>query len=183
MRNWLLEARTEILKLTKLGFLNEVLENTIASFELKQLLQEDVFEALKPPSWVKGYEGLWWAAVSRLYQDGKHMKGNKGNFAGVSMIFKAYLKRLTGYNVDQIKELNKTEGPRGGEHFPKSGDVVKDAKSDMAKGMGSGSGSAARQMGLLSALNKSLSQLMTIKDEKEFMDAVKERIYQKYLKK
>lgn len=159
---------------TNLRILTSLLSDTAGGIRVRNLLDEDIQQQLKPPVWVKGYEALWWAAVARLYAENKHMKNQKADYGAVTQIFKAYLKRLTGYNIDSLKKLGVEDKP---------GEMVAGAKSEIAKGMQGDSSSASKQFSMLGAINNSLSSLLNIKDDQEFIKAVKEKIYMKYLKK
>jgi hypothetical protein len=167
MVNLVEEYIASIDKMSKLEFINEVTNGIIKYLEL----DENVLETLKPPAWVKGFEGLWWAAVARVSDEGN----KNANYGAVTQIFKAYLKRMTGYNIDQIKAMSQEK--------EKTGEVVSQAKKEMSAGMKSGSSSAASEMGRLGALNKALSAIKDIKDDKQFLKAVKEKIYNVFLKK
>ena len=156
--------------------LNVILEDTIAGIKLRKSLAEEIKSEIKPPSWVKGYEAIWWAAVARYVgdKDPDTIKGDGKAYGGVTQVFKAYLKRATGYSVDDIKAANGKDA--------KAGDVVKDAKKEMSMGMKSGSSSAAGQLSKISGLNKALAPLMQLQGA-EFIKAIRDKVYAKYLAK
>ena len=94
--------------LSRMAGLSEILENTTIGLRLRFEMSEDIKDEVKPPSWVKGYEAIWWAAVARYVgdKDPDSIKGDGKAFGGITMIFKAYLKRATGYSIDDIKAAN-----------------------------------------------------------------------------
>jgi hypothetical protein len=169
---------SEIAKLTITEVMVQIMNESTEGKALYADLDEDIKDTLKPPSWVKGYEAIWWAAVARALgdKDPDTFSGSKA-YASATQIFKAYLKRATGYNIDQIK----ADAEKAGEKA-KAGEIVKNAKKEMGQGMQAGSSSAASQVSKIGQLNKALSAIMQLSG-KEFIDAIREKIYNKYLKK
>jgi len=163
----------QILRMTDQELVEDILEYIMTGVAMSMSLDEEIKDELKPPTWIKGYEGLWWAAVARFVgdKDPDSIKGDGRAYGGVTMIFKAYLKRATGYSVDMLK----------GDGV-KPTDAVAGAKKEMSKGMKAGSSSAASQVSKIGALNKALDAIMQL-DGKEFIQAIRDKIYNKYLAK
>jgi hypothetical protein len=150
-----------------LGHLKEILERMGEYFVY---LDEGIRDDLKPPPWVKGYEPIWWAAVARLGDDMVDKNTGKGNFGQATRIFKIYLKRFTGLDVDDLKSQGK-----------KPTDSVAAEKAEKSFLLKMGDSKAASMMAKMAYLNKVLKDIILVKDDAEFLKLVQDKIYQKYL--
>jgi len=149
----------------------EFLEDLRDGQRLMNLLDEDIKEELKVPTWLKGYEAIWWAAVARSLkgEDPDSVVRSGQRYAAATQICKAYLKSYLGIDINDLKSQGQ-----------KPGKSVADAKASYSKGLRSGDSEGAAQMAKLAVVNKAYAKARQ-ENGQDFVDAML-AIKNKYIK-